>query len=57
MARLAKVPVLDPSDPQEAREMVGLANGYLRGIQNSGDPEASHSGYPMHDKNISFGSK
>jgi len=25
MARLAKVPVLDPSDPQEAREMVGLA--------------------------------
>ena len=25
MARLAKVPVLDPSNPQEAREMVGLA--------------------------------
>ena len=25
MARLAKVPVLDPSSPQEAREMVGLA--------------------------------
>jgi len=25
MARLAKVPVLDPSGPQEAREMVGLA--------------------------------
>jgi indolepyruvate ferredoxin oxidoreductase alpha subunit len=25
MARLAKVPVLDPSTPQEAREMVGLA--------------------------------
>jgi len=25
MARLAKVPVLDPSDPQEAREMVALA--------------------------------
>jgi indolepyruvate ferredoxin oxidoreductase alpha subunit len=25
MARLAKVPVFDPSDPQEAREMVGLA--------------------------------
>ena len=24
MARLAKVPVLDPSNPQEAREMVGL---------------------------------
>lgn len=25
LARLAKVPVLDPSNPQEAREMVGLA--------------------------------
>jgi indolepyruvate ferredoxin oxidoreductase alpha subunit len=25
MARLAKVPVLDPSNPQEARELVGLA--------------------------------
>jgi len=25
MARLAKVPVLDPSNPQEARQMVGLA--------------------------------
>jgi indolepyruvate ferredoxin oxidoreductase alpha subunit len=25
MARLAKVPVLDPSNPQEAREMVGVA--------------------------------
>jgi indolepyruvate ferredoxin oxidoreductase, alpha subunit len=25
MARLAKVPVLDPSSPQEAREMVGMA--------------------------------
>jgi indolepyruvate ferredoxin oxidoreductase alpha subunit len=25
MARLAKVPVLDPSNPQEAREMVGIA--------------------------------
>ncbi len=25
MARLAKVPVLDPSNPREAREMVGLA--------------------------------
>jgi indolepyruvate ferredoxin oxidoreductase alpha subunit len=25
MARLAKVPVMDPSSPQEAREMVGLA--------------------------------
>jgi len=25
MARLAKVPVFDPSNPQEAREMVGAA--------------------------------
>jgi len=25
MARLAKVPVLDPSNPEEARKMVGLA--------------------------------
>ena len=46
MARLAKVPVLDPSTPQEAREMARHGLRPVRGVRRPCDPETGHTGLP-----------
>ncbi len=46
MARLAKVPVLDPCNPDRSPEDGLPGPGPLRGVPHPGDPEAGHTGLP-----------